>query len=317
MIFRILLFVLLGLSPCYSNAEEIEPWLTGSLIAPRGVAVPFKDFEIDSYVYFFTFSGSYNDHWKESSYPNFYSLNPQWLCYFGLTPWMDITVVPQFFYNTTEGQSFCGFGDFSAGLDFQLYPDDAKFWFPGIKFSVIEIFPTGKFDHLSANKLETDITGAGSFATLLSLILYKAYHISGTHFFSLNLSGQYSISSPVNVHGLNVYGGGEGTDGKVIPGNILTGICSFEYSLNRNWALALDTVWIHVDEFQFFGDPGLTDSGEPATVDGPSSEQLSFAPAFEYNFSENLGIIAGCWFTVLGRNIDVFQSATMNLYYYY
>src|SRR3989344_4216524 len=84
-----------------------EPWLTGPLIAPIGTAVPYGDFIVKSYIYFTTNTGSYNKNWHAvSATENFYTLNAQFLCFFGLTPWCDLNIIPQFFYNTTSNQHY-------------------------------------------------------------------------------------------------------------------------------------------------------------------------------------------------------------------
>jgi hypothetical protein len=45
----------------------------------------------------------------------------------------------------------------------------------------------------------------------------------------------------------------------------------------------------------------------------PSSEQISFAPAIEYNFNSNIAIEIGAWVTALGRNSPIFNSAIIDL----
>ncbi len=294
------------------------PWLTGPLIAPTGAVIPYGSFEIESYVYCTTNTGTYNKHWDSvSAQHNFFSLNPQFLCFFGLTPWMDINIVPQFFYNRTAGQSSVVFGDLQVALDFQLLDPAATPYFPGIKFLVRETFPTGPFQHLNPKKLLTDQGGAGTFATTFDLVLYKIYHLGGHHFLSTTYSAAYTVTTPVHVHGFNTYGGGFGTNGRALPGNTFQGIVSFEFALSQNWVLALDNVYTHTNVTQFYGTVGTTTAGLPASVGSPSSEQISFAPAIEYNFSSNLGVEVGCWFTAWGRNSTEFRSGVINLAYTY
>lgn len=297
--------------------EEPTPWFTGPLIAPIGYVVPIEHFEIDIYNYLNIETADYNGDWSVEERPNFYTYTPQIYAYFGLTPWMDLSIWPQFSVNWTEGARSVGFNDFPIGLDFQLYSDEEEGWFPGIKVSIMEYFPTGKYQRLNPNKLSTDSMGFGAYSTFFSLIFYKVYHISDMHFMSFTLSGDYTIPSKVHVHGFNAYGGGFDTDGHVKPGHIFQAICSFEYSLTQNWNLALDTVWTHENLTTFSGEPGTDADGNPAEVGSPSSESLSFAPAIEYGFSENLGIIGGCWFSAIGRNSAQFRNAVVNLYYYY
>ena len=295
-----------------------SPWLTGPLIAPTGTAIAYGSFEIESYVYCTTNVGAYDKEWRVVSAPhNFFSLNPQFLCFFGLTPWMDININPQFFYNTVSNQNSVQFGDLIAALDFQLLDAAATPYFPGIKLAIRESFPTGNFQRLNPKKLLTDLAGSGSFETTFNLVLYKAYHLWGHHFISTTYSAAYTLTSPVHVHGFNAYGGGFGTDGRALPGNSFQGIISFEYSFDQNWAIALDNVYTHTDATQFCGTAGTASTGAPASVGTPSSEQISFAPALEYNFSEHFGICAGCWFTAWGRNSAQFRSGVVNFDYTY
>lgn len=295
-----------------------EPWLTGPLIAPKGTTAAYGDFVVKSYVYCTTNTGSYDKNWDvDSADENLYSLNTQFLCFFGLTPWCDLNIIPQLFYNRTSGQQYFNSGDLTVGLDFQLMADGFTPYFPGIKLAVREVFPTGNFQHFHPRKLLADQTGAGTFATQFDLVFYKVFHLWALHWLSMTLSAQYTVNTPVNVHGFNAYGGGFGTKGKALPGDSFQGIASFEFKINRNWVLALDSVYTHTNVTEFFGIPGISFSGTFADVGKPSSEQFSFAPAIEYNFDGHFGIIAGCWFSVLGRNSAEFLSGVVNFEYTY
>lgn len=299
------------------TASTESPWLTGSLIAPVGAVVPKGHFEIEPYLYFTTDTALYDKHWHAHSTPNFYSISPQIYTLVGITEWMDIQVVPQMITNICQNQSSTYFADLPIGFDFQLFGTDASKWFPGIKLTLTEIFPTGKYQKMSPSKKRTDQSGQGSFATLIDVVFYKVYHIVRDHFLSTTLSFSNTFYAPVHVKGFNVYGGGYGTSGKAFPGRSFLGIFSFEYTLTQNWVFALDNVYTHVNRTRFSGKKGHTKSGTEASVGGPSSEQLSFAPAIEYNFNSNIGLIAGVWFTALGRNSTEFQSGIIALDFSY
>jgi hypothetical protein len=89
-----------------------------------------------------------------------------------------------------------------------------------------------------------------------------------------------------------------------------------EYSLTRNWVLATDVLNTYTNKTWFKGRPGVTASGEPAGIGMHSSNRISLAPAIEYNFSDLFGIIAGCWFTVAGRNSGDFVSGVIAFNWY-
>ncbi len=292
------------------------PWLTGPLIAPSEYAIPLGQIEFESYIYATTNTGIYDKNWKTvSADHNFFSLNPQFFLYIGLTPWMDINIIPQFFYNTTQNQNSVNFGDLIVALDFQLLDPNYTPYFPGIKFTFRETFPTGPYQKLNPTKLLTDLAGAGTYGTNFNLVFYQVYHLTGHHFLSTVYSAAYTLTTPVHIHGLNAYGGGNGARGTVYPGETFQAIFSFELTLTQSIVLALDNVYTHINRTTFSGNPGQTPTGAPLKNTEPSSEQITFAPAIEFNFSENLGIITGCWFTAYGRNTPNFKSYVINLIY--
>jgi len=298
------------------EAKEPETWLTGSLIAPVGTVIPYGDFLLKSYISCTADTGIYNQHWNAiSADENVYKFSIQEFCFVGLTSWCDIQIVPQLFYNIVSYQQYVYPGDLTIGLDFQLMADDVTPYFPGIKLSIKEVFPTGNFQGFSPRKLNADQTGMGTFATQFDLVFYKVYHLHRANWLSTTYSVEYTVNTPVKVHGFNAYGGGFGTTGTILPGNQFQAIMSVELSLNQHWALALDTVYTHTETTQFFGREGITFKGTSAQVRSPSSQQFALAPAIEYNFSRKFGIIAGCFVSVTGKNSLEFRSGMINFNY--
>jgi hypothetical protein len=317
---RLFLLFFVG-SSIFTNADEfippsapgtIAPWFTGTLLAPNGEVFPVGHYWIQPYFEFNTNTGKYNRHWHDASTPNFFSYTTLLDLNFGLTEWMDIEVFPAVQYNHTEGRSAWRFADFPVLVGFQLLSSEKYKYFPGIQLQLAESFPTGKYQKLGSRQLGADISGNGSFATTSSLIFYKIHHLHGFHFMSMTASFGYTYYAPVHVRGHNFYGGGHGCAGKVYPGNSYEAILSFEFSLDRHWALALDNVYTHVDRDRFRGTVGIGDK-----VGRPSSESLSFAPAIEYNFNQNWGIIAGVWLSAIGRNSFIFRNAIVSFIYQY
>jgi hypothetical protein len=298
--------------------EPTAPWLTGPLIAPPGTAIPYGDLLFKTYLFFTADTGAYNRHWKEEpSRRNLYSLSLQGFYFFGLTPWCDLNIVPRYFYQRSGGahSAFCG--DLTVGLDFQLLDPERTPYFPGIKLAVREVFPTGNFEYLRPRKLLTDLTGRGTFATQFDLVLYKLFHLHRLNWLSATLSAEYTINTPVDVHGFNAYGGGFGATGRALPGNVFEATVSFELTLSRSWALSFDTVYNFEDAAAFFGREGISLDGALAPVGRPCSTRLSLAPAVEYNFGSHFGIIAGAYFSVLGKNSDAFRGGAINFNYLY
>lgn len=138
-------------------AEETGPggpWLTGPLLTFSGTVMDKGQIEIAPYVYSVTNTGEYNKDWKSISIPHFHNIVFPVFLYYGITKTVDVLLIPQVVYNKTQGQSFTYLGDFSSFLDYQLiFPDKYK-WFPGIKVSVGETFPLGKYQKLNPHKKE-------------------------------------------------------------------------------------------------------------------------------------------------------------------
>lgn len=299
-------------------AGSLSPWLTGSLLAPAGEVVQKGHYSIQSYFQFNTLTGVYDRNWHYTSKPNFFNFTLLTQLIVGVTKWIDFEAILQMQSNSTQGQSSTLFGDLPLSLGFQLLATDKFKWFPGIKLALTETFPTGKYQKLNPHKKDTDVSGAGSFATAADLIFYKVYHLTGLHFLSTTASFGYTYYAPVHVRGFNFYEGGPGCAGKVYPGNSWGVDLSFEFTFDKNWAIALDNVYTSFDKDRFRGSPGITPLlSTPGVVGRPSSATLSFAPALEYNFNQHWGVIAGAWFSAIGRNSAVFRNAILSFEYQY
>lgn len=308
------------LTLCILSRLAADPLPTPIAITSQQLAnVPWwkGHFEITTYLYVTFNTGTYNKHWHTHKLRHkFCNINPQIFCLFEITKWMDFQMIPQLLYNITQGKSSIHFGDLPLGFDFQLYPDDASPCFPGVKLTLREIFPTGKYQKLRPRKKSTDLSGQGSFQTTAALEFYKVYHLKRHRSLSNTLYFSYTYLAPVHVKGFSAYGGGYHTNGKVRPGNILQGIISFEYTLNRNWAFCIDNIYIHTNNDHFSGRRGFKDE-KVAKVGGPSSEQISFAPTMKYKFSRGFSLNVGAWVSAWGRNSTEFRGFLINFDYKY
>lgn len=294
-----------------------SPWLMGPLLASPGTVTPVGHFVIQPYVFYNVSTGVYDSDWKSHDTPNFYNTNVELFVVVGLTKWMDFQVLPQVYFNRTQGHSSAHFADFITGFDIQLLDPERFKTFPGIKLGLFETFPTGKYQKLNPNKKGSDFSGFGSYITGIQLVFYKLIHFTGHHYLSITLDGEYAIPSAVHVEGFNIYGGGFGAHGTVHPGKIFTAFLSFEYSFTKHWVFCLDNVYNHVNKDRFTGHPGFLADGVPSHVGRLSSDLLSFCPGIEYNFNANWGISSGVWFSAMGRNIPRFVNGVLTVEYQY
>jgi hypothetical protein len=179
---------------------------------------------------------------------------------------------------------------------------------------VQEIFPTGRYKDLGPSTTGLGGTGGGSFGTMLGIGVQKAIWLGGDHVFRYRVNATYGFYSPVTVRGFSTYGGGFGTDGRVDPGSVTTLTVAGEYSLTRHLVLALDVGFQTINATPFSGTTGIGVSGEQAIVGKGYSNLLTIAPAVEYNFNQHVGLIAGPWFSLRGRNTSEFFGVVAALY---
>ena len=294
-----------------------EPWFTGPILTPSGHVVPEGHQNYEPYIYWSEAKARYNANWKSESHPTFTDILYQVTMQFGVLPNGEFDMVPQFVYNKNQGEHMWRVSDLPLVLAFQLLYDERDSWYPGIKLRFGANLPLGKYDHLNPDRLETDVGGVGTWAPSVGIVLTRLHHITGAQFLSWRLFFSYNFGTPVNVKGLSVFGGVptvqgiKGTQGTVHPGNVFLFLGGFEYSLTQRWALALDIQYQHNNKTRFSGYSPLN-----IKPGGPSKELFALAPAIEYNWSSKLGIIAGPWFTVTGRNTQNFISyvVAVNIY---
>lgn len=296
----------------FQKAKKMfNPWYTGPLLTPGASNMPQGWGNIQPYLYvtdnYAHFDSKRHSHRLDSS---LVSLNPTVSLQFGVTKTMDITLAMQGLANWQHHQHGGGFGDTGVTVGFPIYVQTVHV--PGIRFCVKETFPTGKYEHLNSNGFNLSSTGMGSYQTQFSLSLAKILRWSSQHPMNFRMAFSYNIPTPVKVHGFNTYGGGYRTHAKVHPGNTFSADAALEISLTQRWVVASDIVYTATNQTTYSGHPGTTASGDPASLGGGYNDNLSLAPAVEYNWNENLGMLGGVWFSVYGRNSSNFVSGIIS-----
>ncbi len=152
---------------------KVIPWFTGPLLAPSGNTIPPKHVNVEPYIYFMAFTASYDDQWHKVSKPNVYTLLSQTFVQIGINSFMDCQIVPELFYQFTQGVRSTQIGDLPLSIDFQLFRDIPNDWRPSAKFTLKASCPFGKYQNLNPNKLGTDGVGSGSWNPGLALDFSK------------------------------------------------------------------------------------------------------------------------------------------------
>jgi hypothetical protein len=231
----------------------------------------------------------------------------------GWFSWLDFTMTAQGFYNNKNGEDFFYWGDTSLEWGIQLMRESP--YKPALRITITETLPTGRYEKLNPAKNGVDATGSGAYFTNFSLNASKVFWWITAHPFAWRLSMNYAVPMRVQVQEFNAYGGGYDTRGKVRPGNKIAIDTSVELSFTQKWVLAVDLAYTYQNHSTFSGHKGRTAAGGTASVGAPSNDNLSCAPAIEYNPSDYLGFLAGVWFTITGRNSGDFVSGILTMYY--
>ena len=292
----------------FQRAKQMfNPWYTGPLITPSPGMMPPGRGNIQPYFFFEGTYASFNGNRKSVSLnKNKYSIEQTALIFLGITDSVDWTINPSANYNWQQGKGGGGFNDLSTTIGFKITHEGL--YVPGMKFSITQTFPTGKYKNLSFNGLGLNSTGGGAYQTEFGFATAKLLWWFYEHPVNLRYFVGYTLTTSPHVEGFNTYGGDRETRGTVHPGNIFTTDLGIECSLTQNWVFALDIAYVAQNRTKF--------SGKSKTpVGGGYSDNLSFAPAIEYVWNPNLGIIFGSQFSVYGRNSANFANGQFSVTY--
>lgn len=310
-----LLFITLSLF-----AEEIEtqdmnfrygggPWFTGPLLAPSARVVHPGHLKFQIYAETNVKIGRYESNWHTHSIENFYSEEIVVQLKLGLFDRVDFQVTSRAGYRHTEGQSAYTFGDLPLNLNVQILQPVSIDEGPNLKLSLLANAPTGKFQHLNQHKKKTDASGSGCWFPGIGLDLSQFWYFSGIHYLELRASGAYRFGVPVHVKSFNTYGGNERTKGTVYPGNFFVLDTALQYSITQRWGASCDFLYEHFNRTRY--------SGRGLASRERSGEEFSLAPAIEYNFTKEMGVIGGVWFTIAGRNVSQFVNGIVSFGAYF
>lgn len=296
-----------------SKLEEAENeelpydiWYTGTFLSATAVNLT----AIEPFITFYGFYGDYDSDWKvKSAKETTWSINPSVELLLKLTHKLSVEFLGGFLSNFKGGEKATHITDTIVILGYEISTDKKNTPIPNCRLGFQTTFPTGKYDRLDPKKKGIEVSGQGAYFFGPLLSFSKTFRLP-CHFFNLYWSAGYFIPTYAYVKGLNDYGGGRGTKGKIRPGRLLQAGLSGEYSLANHWVFGFDLELLYLSKTSHFkGRRGESLPGVAAHVGLPSSITISVAPQLEYNFTSTSGILFGAWCTVAGRNTKAFASA--------
>lgn len=279
---------MLASGPAMAEAPQSpdDAWWTGPMLANSAHTLPKGHMLIESYLYD-AISGSTN------------SVNSLTYLLYGATDRLTLGLVPTAGQNSVRGgedSSGIQLGDTQLRAQYGLTSLDAARGIPDLAIALIETVPTGRHDRLGTRP--SDGFGNGAYTTALAFYSQMLFWMPNGRLLRTRLDLSQSISRRTAVEDVSVYGTGTGFRGHARPGNAFSADLAFEYSLTRNWVLALDVIYNHGNEAIARG----TRNGRPVALNSGTSDSLGFAPAIEFSWTPNIGVLGGVRIIPKGHN---------------
>lgn len=260
-----------------------DAWWTGPMLAVSPTGPGEGHALTESYLY-----DQMADH--SQSYRSF-----NYLLY-GLNDHFTLGVIPIFGVNAAEGaHAHFGMSDLTFQALYTLADFDPKTQLPAIAVAFRQSIATGKYDRL--NEL-TEAFGAGSGATSLGLFTQDYFWLPNGRILRMRLDALASVSAEAHITDASIFGTLPGFVGRARPGDAVSLDASFEYSLTRSWVIATELLYDHGDITHVDG----MSMSQPVQFNLGSSDGFGLAPALEYSWSANWGMLLGTRILPSGHN---------------
>lgn len=285
----------------YSSPELYSQWFVGPILAPNPQALPVGHPALELAFLGYENYGMYNNNGHVHKTKSIWSIGPYIDFQISLNEIIGVEYIGAFLTNFSQGAQYAHFQDSIFRFGIQILNDKLESWVPDFRILFEEIFPTGNYEKFNPDRYGTDSTGKGSFQSGLYFAFQKLVSLPNGHNLRSRLDLGYFFPSPVQVKGINFYGGDSYTKGKVYPGHYFSGYICVEYSLTRTLAFTVESNYL-------WGRKGHYSQKSGPHIEIPSDWQISLAPEIQYTFTTNFGILLGSWFTVAGQNTSAFRS---------
>jgi hypothetical protein len=281
-----------------------EAWWTGPMLAANAATLTHGHVLLEPYLYDLISNGHFDRNGDRHSGPYQHDVGSQGYLLYGVTDWITAGMIPRFSYNEPAGaanSSSVEVGDVTLQAGYGLTRYQPGQLVPTISVVVQETVPTGRYDQL---RRASDGEGAGAWTTALALYSQDYLWMPNGRILRVRLDVTYAVSSSVGLRDASVYDTPLGFRGHAWPGDGFTADAAAEYSLTRNWVLALDVVYQRNANTRVSGIVVPGDGAATTTFmsDTGASYSIAFAPAIEYNWSSRIGALLGLRIIELGAN---------------
>jgi hypothetical protein len=299
-----------------ARESSSEAWWTGPLVASSANTLARGQFYAEPYLYdnlpYAVFDGKGHAH--AISRQN--DLGSMTYLKYGLTDRVTVGLTALFGYDWVEhgaSSKGVGIGDPSVQVQYRLTPYETDTWIPTVAVNLQESLPMGRYDRLER---PTDGFGSGTYQTTLSIYLQSLFWMPNGRILRARLNLSYGVSDRVSLLGQSVYDTPLGFRGHARPGAYVSADLAFEYSVTRSWVLAID-LWQQQQRNTVVAGSCPGSDGATVTVSSVSGaiQDLTVAPALEYNWSDRLGLIFGAQVVVSGLSVTATATPVVALSY--
>jgi hypothetical protein len=306
----------------YVGHESLDDaWWTGPLWASSAATLPQDHWVVEPYLFDSMVTGRYDERGVRHDVAHEDDYSSRIFFYYGLTDSWTIGVIPQFgFNNVIRGRSSdgIGVGDLTVQVQRLITQYQEGGGLPTISVLLAETLPTGKYDQLGNNS--SNGLGQGSLTTTASVYSQYFYWLPNGRIVRARLDLSYSWSAEVGIKDTSVFGTPAGFRGRANPGNSAVADLAGEWSITRHWVFAFELIYQHTDDTRVAGTRAPINrsvSLDEVQYRLGSSDSVGVAPAIEYNWTDNLGLIAGAEFVAQGRNTSaaVVPTVAVNCYF--
>jgi hypothetical protein len=326
------LLAMLQLATGLAEAGEVSPpppvvrqslddaWWTGPMLANTAATAAPGHFLIEPYFYDVIEAGRFDGAGARRSAARANGFGTLTYVVYGLADRLSVGLIPSAGFNTVSGgpsSAGPGLTDTSLLAQYGLTRFHPGSWMPATAVNVQETFPTGRYDRLGGRA--SDGFGSGAYTTQLSFYSQTYLWLPNGRILRMRLNLSQAFSSNVHVEDASVYGTAAGFRGSARPGSSFTVDAAWEYSLTRSWVLASDVFYRRGANTRVTGTNLLDANGaQPAPgirLDSGSSDTFGVAPAIEYNWRPDLGVLLGARVVAAGRNTAATISPALAINY--
>ena len=215
---------------------------------------------------------------------------------YGVSDRFTLGMIPIFGINQAAGErSRFGISDLTFQAQYTVTDFNPDTGMPIIALVLRQSVATGRYDRLTE---ATQAFGAGAGATSLGLFSQDYVWLPNGRLLRVRADILASISQEAHVRDVSVFNTPQGFSGSAQPGDAVSLDVSLEYSLTRSWVLATDLLYDHGDTTHMEG----MVAAHPLRFALGSSDGFGLAPALEYSWAPNWGVLLATRILMGGRN---------------